>query len=245
MTARRDGGFTLLEILVSLMVFSAVAALVYGMVRIGSRSWEASTARIDETEAMRIGWSFVQTSLSDSRPEPSLNPDVPGIHFAGNASAVEYVADLPAYLGRGGPHVLGLQAEPEPESGRWQLTLRLLPLPSAAEGAEAEQSGPASRLQEVVLAEGVAALEIRYYGLRAEEEVPRWHLEWREESSLPLLVSVQLALEDGTHWPILVAHPRLGTPPAGRDAGGTEDAAADGALQQPAGLRREARSSAQ
>lgn len=237
MTARRDGGFTLLEILVSLMVFSAVAALVYGMVRLGSRSWEAATAKIDETEAMRIAWSFVQTSLSDSRAEPSLNPDVPGIHFAGNASAVEYVADLPAYLGRGGPHVLGLQAEPEPESGRWQLTLRTLPLPSAA---ETEQSEPASRREEVVLAEGVADLAIRYYGIRAEEEVPRWHLEWREESALPLLVSVQVALADGTHWPILVAHPRLGAPPAGRDAGGTEDAAADGALQRPAGLRREA-----
>lgn len=246
MTGRRDGGFTLLEMLVSLVVFAAVAALVYGTVRIGSRSWEGATARIDDTEAMRIGWAFLQTSLSNSWPEPSLNPDVPGIHFAGTPSAVEYVADLPAYLGTGGPHVLSLQLEPQPESGRWQLTLRLLPVRPLA---EAEQPAQPARVQEVALADGVAALAIRYYGIGAEEDGPRWHSEWREQNSLPTLVTVQVAADDGTHWPILVAHPRLGTPAAAREAAGAagaaEDATTEGADQRPAVPRREARPRAQ
>ena len=220
MTARPDSGFTLLEMLVSLIVFAAVAALVYGTVRMGSRSWEAGTARIDDTEGMRIGWSFLQTSLSNSRSEPSPNPDVPGIHFAGSTSAVEYVADLPAYLGTGGPHVLSLQLEPEPESGQWQLTLRLLPLPPAGDSAEPERS---PRVQEAVLAEGVTALRIRYYGVAAEEEQPRWHGEWRQQESLPTLVSIEVARDAGRHWPLLVAHPRLGAPPAAREAGADAD----------------------
>lgn len=210
MTSSRARGFTLLELLVSLMVFAALAALVYGTVRMGSRSWQAGTTRIEEADALRVGWSFVQRALGNSRPEPSLIPDVSGVHFVGGPSAVEFVADLPVQLGVGGLHVLSLQLEERTGAGPTRLLLRRAPL--RRPGDVDHGGGDAGRVQETILAEGVTGLSIRYYGTVGEGEGGgrRWHTQWLQQPNLPTLVMVTVQMEGGMHWPLLVAHPRLG-----------------------------------
>lgn len=232
MTGSRARGFTLLELIVSLMVFAALSALVYGTVRIGSRSWQAGTARIDEADALRIGWSFVQRALTDSRAEPSLVPDVPGVHFLGGPTAVELVAELPAHLGVGGLHVLRLGLEDEVGAGVGRLVLRRAPLRPVGETDRGRED--AQGVQETVLAEGVTGLAIRYYGALTEIDgegqgpaegeggARRWHLQWQGQESLPELVTVMVHLEGGAHWPLLVAHPRLGERKAPADGAPSE-----------------------
>jgi general secretion pathway protein J len=224
-------GFTLLELLVALIVFAALSALVYGTVRIGSRSWQAGTERIEETDAMRIGWRFVQRALNDARPEPSLIPDAAGVHFIGGPSKVEFIADLPAYLGAGGLHLLSLGLEEDGGSGLWRLVLRRAPLRQPVETEEATPSLPP--VQQTVLAENVTSLAIRYYGTAVDSDGEvvgaGWQLQWQQQEDLPRLVMVMLQQRDGKHWPLLVAHPRLALGKAGgedgeraRDAGGPD-----------------------
>ncbi len=210
MTTSRMRGFTLLELLVSLMVFAVVVALVYGTVRIGSRSWQAGATRIEEADALRIGWSFVQRALSNSRPEPSLMPDSSGLHFIGSPSSVEFVADLPAQLGVGGLHVLSLQLDGQDGAGPSRLLLRRARL--RRQGDADNGTAGAIEVEETALAEGVTGLSIRYFGTIGEGGGRRWHAQWQQQPNLPTLVMVTVQLAGGTHWPLLVAHPRRGTP---------------------------------
>ncbi len=209
MTGRRARGFTLLELLVALTVFTVLAGLVYGMVRMGSRSWQDGMARIDAADALRIGWRFVQDSLSDSRPEPTGDPEVPGVRFTGAAAAVEYVANLPAHLGTGGLHLLtlGLARGAGPDE-RW-LVLRRVPLALDATG---QRVPDLARAQEAVLADDVEALQFHYHGLVEGDEAPRWHREWRGQETLPTLIRVDVALTGDRVWPVLVARPRFAQP---------------------------------
>jgi prepilin-type N-terminal cleavage/methylation domain-containing protein len=235
--ARGDDGFTLLELLVSLVVFAALAALVYGIARMGTRSWESGMARIDEAESLRIGWIFVQGALSNCRAVPFADPDIPGIHFVGAAHAVEFVAEVPAYLAGGGLSVLRLQLEPDADTEHERLVLRSAPLG----GDAVESQRTTEKVREAVLAENVAALAIHYYGSPGDGGGDlRWYPEWLQESSLPTLVMIEVALEDGQRWPVLIAHPRLARP-GGDASGGDEEAApvaVDGQRRPPGGWQR-------
>jgi general secretion pathway protein J len=229
------GGFSLLELLVALIVFATLSALVYGTVRIGSRSWQAGTERIEETDAMRIGWRFVQRALNDARPEPSLIPDAAGVHFIGGPSAVEFIADLPAYLGAGGLHLLSLGLEEDGQTGLWRLVLRRAPLRRPVETEQATPSLPP--VQPTVLAENVTGLVIRYYGTAVDSDGEvvgaGWQLQWQQQEDLPRLVMVMLEQRGGKHWPLLVAHPRLARGEAGgEDAGGARDAEGPNATEE-------------
>jgi general secretion pathway protein J len=225
---RRDAGFTLLELLVSLMVFAVLAALVYGTVRMGSRSWQAGAERIDEADALRIGWSFVQGALAASRPVPAEDAEATGVLFRGATTAVEFVAELPAYLGTGGLHVLNLRLDRDAE-GSGRLVLRRTPFDPGTGAADPEAAG---RAQEVVLVEGVEALAIQYYGVAGDDEGPRWHAEWKQEEVLPTLVRADVALEGGGRWPVLAAHLRFRRAPAASSPVGTNGPA--GAPARPA-----------
>jgi general secretion pathway protein J len=235
--ARGDDGFTLLELLVSLVVFVSLAALVYGIARIGSRSWESGMARIDEAESMRIGWVFVQGALSNARAVPSANPDIPGIRFLGGTNAVEFVAELPAYLAGGGLSVLRLQLEPDADAEHERLVLRSAPL---GEGA-VESHRTADQMREAILAENVAHLAIRYYGSPGDGGGDLgWYPEWLQQSVLPTLVMIEIALEDGQRWPMLIAHPRLARPEGGAsgEGEGAAPVAVGGQRRPPGGWQR-------
>jgi general secretion pathway protein J len=220
--ALRTRGFTLLELLVALVVFAALAALVYGTLRVGSRSWESGNERIAAVDNMRLGWTFVHRSLSNARVVPTLLEEGVGIHFFGHHDALEFVADLPAYLGSGGLHAIALAVEPAAETGARRLVLRATVLNEAREQVPTgEETG-----EQAVLADDVAALSIRYFGRAADEDFARWHDTWLDQSNLPVLTRVDVQPADGPTWPTLIAHSRLGpelnpefdAPEAGEDA---------------------------
>ena len=223
-------GFTLLEMLVAISVLTVLVSLVYGMLRMGSRSWESSATRIEANETMRIGWTFVQRALNNAQTVPTKIPDSEGIHFIGGGDALEFVTDLPAYLGTGGLHAVGLGVEDDPDGEHKLLVLYRIPLGDY----EASSEGEPEQLQQAVLAENVEELIIEYYGVDSREDSDReqaaWTTEWQYQKSLPILVKLLVTLADGEAWPILVAHPHLGS--GRQDDGGLSDDGLDDGLEE-------------
>jgi general secretion pathway protein J len=226
--SRRQSGFSLLEMLVAVTLLSVLAALVYGVLRLGMRTWEAGSERIAASDLTRIGWQFVHGTLGSAGSPPSRLPDDPGVHFIGSADSLEFVSELPAWLAGGGFHVLHLSLVDGSGSQDGRLEIEAIPW-MAYDDPELDPA----EVPRAVLAEDVEGLTFAYFGVGEQGGEATWLDNWSGRESLPQLVRMQVQLADGTAWPVLVAHPRLGQD---RQFAGT----GDGELFDPVELLEEA-----
>ena len=73
---------------------------------------------------------------------------------------------------------------------------------------EAEVIGEA---KERVLLDGIADLEISYFGAERRGDPAVWHRRWLNSAALPALVRIEVAFEDGDRrlWPELTVATRI------------------------------------
>jgi len=199
---RQQGGFTLAEMLIALAVSALLVSLVYSALRIGMRSWEASQQRVDQVDSMRIGWQFLHQALSGARPiSDPLSQDREPL-FKGEKDRLVFAADMPSYLGLGGLYVIELLREQQGQQQRLLLRRTLL--------SEYRQHDLEVRPQQAVLVDELRDVDIAYFGRPAADDLLDWHPAWEGNSALPSLIRIDVQYADGSRWPTLVAHPRLG-----------------------------------
>ena len=141
----RQTGFTLLEMLVSLVVLGFLVVGLTQGVRAGLRLWDAQTLRIGETGELDAGARVLRALLSGIwvPPQGGLGRGAPGkTDIEGHADSLAFRGDLPTGLGttrlanitlelrerrlvlRWSPHRHELTNAPEPEPVETELICR-------------------------------------------------------------------------------------------------------------------------
>ena len=202
MSLRRQGGFTLAEMLIALAVSALLVSLAYASLRIGMRSWDASSERVEQSDSMRIGWQFLHHALSGARQLGDPLSQNGEALFSGEANRLRFGADMPSHLGLGGLYVIDLRAREH--QGKQSLVLERTLL------SEYRQPNTANHPQRAALVDELGSLEIRYFGSEDEDLPPSWHREWHAQDALPALIRIKVRDAAGNNWPVLIAHPRLG-----------------------------------
>jgi len=193
----RQGGFTLLEMVIAITLLGIMMALAYGALRVGNRSWSAVSEVQDANEEFRAGYRFLRRQLGQAlRPREQAEGDAKGddsaLTFEGEAESISFVAPLPVHTwGGGGLFRFTLRFEQTGDGQR--LWLRYAPYPP--EGA-AEDS--------VVLAAQVSEGRFSYFGRTDEADEPGWYEAWRQSGRLPLLVRLEMQGGGQNGWPALV-----------------------------------------
>ena len=173
----------LLYLIILLLVAALLVAMVYGAVRVGQRSARAVDERIDQAEVMRIGWQYLHGAIVRARPvtNPDNLDDRTG--FRGQSDTLEFVADMPAYVGLGG--LIRIRLEPARTEQGEQLLL-------SRERYDPNVEKPDESLEKAVLVEQLDALEISYFGRRDQGQAPDWHSSWDGPNTLPNLVRIEI-----------------------------------------------------
>lgn len=182
---RRGSGFTLIEILVALAIFTLVVTALYAgwttLIRASKTALEVAA----QTQRQRVAIRTIEEALTAAR---SFAADLSHYGFVaenGDQATLSFVARLPKSFPRSGRfgdldvRRVAFSLEAGPNSTR-QLVLRQTPI--LMDFDQDEQNHP------IVLARNVRALVLEFWDPRTGD----WLQEWTQTNTLPKLVRVTL-----------------------------------------------------
>ena len=203
---RRAGGFTLLEVLLATSLLAAAMALGFATLRAAGATAQRGEAMAERNERIRAVSDFLRRRVGGAQGivfelDPAIGASK---RFEGDANSMRFVADLPDYLGRGGPHLhtfgLGRSAE---DGIDLLVDFRMVQAGQLVPGSAARPPEP--------LAEGLRQVRFAYRGLAGNGEFGPWEAAWEDPRQLPLQVRVQVVDARGA-WPdMVVALPVAGS----------------------------------
>ena len=195
MNPRRQRGFTLLEVLLATTLLAAGMALAFATLRTAAATTERGEAITERNERVRAVSSFLQRRIGGAHGmafevDPAIGASK---RFEGDSRTMRFIADLPDYLSRGGPHLHVLEASGDGLRVAFQMV-------------QAGEALPAARPPEA-LASGLRRVAFAYRGLTPEGEPGDWQPRWDTPEALPLQVRVRIEDARG-RWPdVVVALP--------------------------------------
>jgi len=191
-----DAGFTLIEVLVSLVLLALLLALLAGGLRYARSTWDA-TARLDELAAADMAETFLRARLAEAMPlyEQRKAGTVRAL-FQGEVDSMSFVAPAPNGPAGAGLYRYTLEAGAG-MSGRRALTVMLAPhLPLVSDAA---LKRPPERYE---LMRDIRSVSFRYFGRGDLRSEPTWHATWLRTDALPNLVEIVIARDERDGGPI-------------------------------------------
>jgi general secretion pathway protein J len=182
MSARRDHGFTLIEVMIALGIVAAVLGIALGALRVGLAAWRQGEARAEQLQHARSLSAMLDHVVGGAYPYRVGSADAGRMVFEGEPERLGFVTTTPA-VPLAAPIAFAATRLAHEDAG---LAVRqgALPTREVFEG-----------LAPVIRDAGIAALRFRY--LRGEDR--SWHESWSgaDKGVLPAAVEVTLTTTRG------------------------------------------------
>jgi general secretion pathway protein J len=204
-----DGGFSLMEMLVSLVILALILAFLPGAFRLARQVWTA-TATLDRDTGRDAGLDFLETRLTEAMPlfEPG-RAGLVNILFTGRQDKLRFIAPSQNGPAGGGLYSYTIELRPQGTGASIALVVAVAPYfgpapespdhvattNSACEGCHKSSTSAGSSLpgDEQVLADDIVSAGFRYFGRHELRQTPAWQPEWKRTDALPDLVELSFA----------------------------------------------------
>jgi general secretion pathway protein J len=198
----RDGeaGFTLVELLVALALFSLLCTLLFGNVRFGMRAWQYGAVHAEQVDHTTVVQGLLRRIIEEAYPLfLGADPAHPHVDFNGKPTSLDFLSSAPTAAGAGPRYRFRVAAEQV--GGRTDLVMMSRP----------ELASPAGAAIRTVLLADIERLEFSYFGSTLSDSTAQWRDEWLQEAAAPRLVRVRtwFPMHDSRRWPDLLVTPRI------------------------------------
>lgn len=201
-------GFTLIEVLLATVLLAAGLALALTTLRAATATVDRGEALAQRSERIRAVEGFLRRRIASAQQIAFQTDANTGeiSQFVGEPQRLRFVADLPNYLGQGGPHLHDIAVD---EAGRARRLTVAFGMVMTGRTLELDTPRPPEPL-----VDDLVALRLRYRGFDDTGALGGWQERWGP-ASLPLQVEVVIETERDGVWPTLVVTLPQGTGQAG------------------------------
>jgi general secretion pathway protein J len=194
--ARRARGFTLIEVLGSLVLLSLLLLAVYGGIRAASQSVRSGEGAIERLDQIRSAQMYLRRELAQTMAMAFAKTDQgENIYFLGDAHQMRFVAPLPGYLGKLGPQLQQIKLVPNNKGGsRLEVSFAILP----PDGSDPKPLGDPE-----VLVDDVREGSFSYRSPDTDDQAGSWGTDWSDGRAMPILVQINMQIGGNYGWPNL------------------------------------------
>jgi general secretion pathway protein J len=193
--ARRQLGFTLLELIVAMLLLALIALLLYNGLYTVTRTSRTVEARTQVLEDVAVTHRLLRRELAQFQHVVVRNPDgKPVPAFTGDARGMRWIAPLPSHRGGRALYWLVLTLEPPTSrNAKAVLGLEYLPLTTGAAAPRSQRQDGGER---VLLLTGVEQMTCQYLRAATKEKPAEWLSQWSEAGLTPAAVRIRLRRTD-------------------------------------------------
>jgi prepilin-type N-terminal cleavage/methylation domain-containing protein len=176
--ARSDAGFSLIEVVVSMIVLALILAYLPSNVRFVRDTWD-STGRLDRQLGQEGAKDFITARLAEAMPLYDVSAAAPRLLFAGEPNALSFIA--PSQNGPIGAGLYRFDLATRPAGTGVSLVAVMQPF-----------GAPEGQGEEHTLVEEAASAAFRYLGRVERLGKANWKDRWPGADTLPDAVELTL-----------------------------------------------------
>lgn len=197
MNGRRARGFTLLEAVVAITIFSLVITVLYAGFRLGVRSWDSGERTHAAVSELRLVGGFVRDYVAQAFPLTVNMNNTWQLFFEGDEQHLVFVTPMPVHLGEGGMYEMTLSMD-DRTADTVLMTSRRLMHPDVERGMPGIDDPPR------VLLEHLESARFDFFGAHDNEAEETWQSRWVDSKRLPSLVRLRLKSKLAGDWPDII-----------------------------------------
>jgi general secretion pathway protein J len=191
---RNEDGYSLIELLATLLILSSVFLLLVSGVGTARGVWSRSDRSYQDVDAVVDTQHQLRVLLEHAFPQTRYDASAPYVDFVGNSDKVSFLS--PADDVQDARPLQRYELAVDPGGN--------LILSAADDASRKSEMRPKS-----ILLSGVEAISISYYGRASAGAGVGWQPEWRSRPNFPGLISIHVEFSPGDRrfWPDLLVHP--------------------------------------
>ncbi len=174
----KNKGFTLLELLISIVMLGIIMVILVGALRLGFRSVESGEKKIESLERMRVSLSMIDSQIQSQIPLTYQEEEATKYYFTGERDSLQLSTNYSIWGGQKGYVIVTYSVSPE-EGGK--------PILYASEHIVGVEE-----TKETKLLDAFDDIYFEYFYKGPTDEVGNWVEQWTDTSKIPEKIKVHL-----------------------------------------------------
>ncbi len=174
----KNKGFTLLELLISIVMLGIIMVILVGALRLGFRSVESGEKKIESLERMRVSLSMIDSQIQSQIPLTYQEEEATKYYFTGERDSLQLSTNYSIWGGQKGYVIVTYSVSPE-EEGKSVLYA-------------SENIVGVEETKETKLLDAFDDIYFEYFYKGPTDEVGNWVEQWTDTSKIPEKIKVHL-----------------------------------------------------